>query len=63
MVSFQTRKPGGYRGVSSLKKPSYFMIDKAQSVPRKKIGDPIGRLSNHGVQAVNRALAVFFGFA
>jgi len=63
MVSFQTRKSGGDRSVSGLKKLSQLMVDKAQSVPRKKIGDPVGRLSDDDMSVVNRALAVLFGFA
>ncbi len=39
------------------------MVDKAQTVPREKIGESFGRLSNEHMLAVNRALAVFFGFA
>lgn len=48
---------------NGLQKPSQVMIDKAQTIPREKIGDTFGRLSNESLLAVNRALAVFFGFA
>lgn len=39
------------------------MIDKAQTIPREKIGDTFGRVSAESLLAVNRALAVFLGFA
>jgi len=48
---------------NGLDKPSQVMVDKTQSVPRTKVGEPFGRLSKENMQAVTRALAVFFGFA
>lgn len=48
---------------NGLQKPSQVMVDKAQTVPREKIGDTFGRLSNENLLSVNRAMAVFFGFA
>ena len=48
---------------NGLRKQSQVMIDKAQSVSRDKIGEIIGRLDTGSMQAVNRALAVFLGFA
>lgn len=48
---------------NGLKTPSQVMIDKAQSVPRDKVGAPFGRLEDETVLAVDRALAVFLGFA
>lgn len=48
---------------SGLRKPSQVMIDKAQTVSRDKIGDVFGHLSDDTMLAVNRALALFFGFA
>lgn len=48
---------------NGLRKPSQVMVDKAQTIPRGKIGKQIGRLSNEELIAVDRALAVFFGFA
>jgi mRNA interferase MazF len=38
------------------------MVEKASTVPRDRAGQLIGRLSPEDVSAVNRALAVFFGF-
>jgi len=48
---------------NGLRKPSQVMVDKAQSVPREKIGEVFGHLDDEGLLAVNRALAVFLGFA
>ncbi|OIR07072.1 toxin MazF [mine drainage metagenome] len=52
--------PGELNG---LNKPSQVMVDKPQSVARDKIGKVIGRLDDETMLAVNRALAVFLGFA
>lgn len=48
---------------NGLLKPSQIMVDKAQTLPREKIGNTIGRLDNEALLAVNRALVVFLGFA
>jgi mRNA interferase MazF len=48
---------------NGLQVPSQVMVDKAQSVPRDKVGAPFGRLDAESLLAVNRALAVFLGFA
>lgn len=48
---------------NGLLKPSQVMVDKAQTIPREKIGDTFGRLSHESLLSVNRALAVFLGFA
>jgi mRNA interferase MazF len=39
------------------------MVDKAQTVPRDKVGGIIGRLHEDTLVSVDRALAVFFGIA
>jgi hypothetical protein len=39
------------------------MIDKAQTISREQIGRAIGRPNDENPVAVNRALAVFPGFA
>ena len=49
--------------LNGLSKPSQAMVDKPQSIPREKIGAVIGRLDDGTMLAVNRALAVFLGFA
>ncbi|MCP5277042.1 MAG: type II toxin-antitoxin system PemK/MazF family toxin [Thiobacillus sp.] len=48
---------------NGLRVVSQVMVDKAQSVPRDKIGTAFGRLDAEAMVAVNRALAVFLGFA
>jgi len=48
---------------NGLETRSQVMVDKTQSVARSKVGGPFGRLSKADMLAVNRALAVFFGFA
>ena len=39
------------------------MVDKAVTLPREKIGKRIGAVEVDTMLAVNRALAVFLGFA
>jgi len=48
---------------NGLRKSSEVMIDKAHTVAREKIGKTIGQLDDESMLAVNRGLAVFFGFA
>jgi mRNA interferase MazF len=48
---------------NGLRKSSEVMIDKAHTVSREKIGKTIGQLDDESMLAVNRGLAVFFGFA
>lgn len=48
---------------NGLHRSSQIMVDKAQTISRAKIGQVIGRLSGDDMVAVNRALAVFLGFA
>ena len=49
--------------VNGLRKRSQVMVDKPQTVARNKIGKTIGRLDDDVMLGVNRALAVFLGFA
>lgn len=48
---------------NGLRKRSQVMVDKAQTVPRDKVGATIGRLHGDSLVAVDRALAVFLGIA
>jgi mRNA interferase MazF len=48
---------------NGLHKPSQIMVDKPQSVARTRIGEPFGRLDSGTMLAINRALALFLGFA
>lgn len=53
-------EPSAGNGLRAL---SDVMVDKAHTVAREKIGPRIGRLEDAAMMAVNRALAVFLGFA
>lgn len=48
---------------NGLRKTSQIMVDKAQSVPREKVGAPFGHLDDEAMIGVNRALALFLGIA
>ena len=48
---------------NGLLKMSQVMVDKTQTVPRDKIGTTLGRLDDTTMLSVNRALALFLGFA
>lgn len=48
---------------NGLRKPSQIMADKAQTIPRAKLGEPFGRLEDDRMLAVTRALALFLGIA
>ncbi len=47
----------GLRAVSDV------MVDKPQAIPRDRVGPTIGRLPDDAMLRVNRALALFLGFA
>ena len=48
---------------NGLMLPSQIMVDKIVTVGTNRIGARIGQLSGEGMTAVDRALAVFLGFA
>ena len=48
---------------NGLQKASQVMIDKVMTVKSVKLGKPFGMLSDVDMIAVNRALALFLGFA
>lgn len=48
---------------NGLREMSQIMIDKAMTLPREKVGEAFGRLDDAVMIAVNRALALFLGFA
>lgn len=47
--------------VNGLQKPSDIMVDKAQSVPRERVGDSFGHITAEQMLEVSRSLAVFLG--
>src|SRR4029453_4050254 len=57
------RIPIGPPPANGLRKPSHVMIDAIQTVRREKIGKVIGHVDNETMLAINRAWAVFLGFA
>jgi mRNA interferase MazF len=48
---------------NGLRQMSQVMVEKAATLPRSKAGPVMGRLSATDMSAVNRALALFLGFA
>jgi mRNA interferase MazF len=48
---------------NGLHSHSQIMIDKSHTVPWEKLSKPFGKLSDENMIIVNRALAVFLGFA
>lgn len=48
---------------NGLLKPSQIMVDKAMTIRRERIGEPLGRLDDETMVSVNRSLALFLGFA
>ena len=48
---------------NGLRKQSQVMIDKANTLPRSKVGSVIGRLAAAELIRVDRALATFLGLA
>ncbi|CAM5425124.1 type II toxin-antitoxin system PemK/MazF family toxin [Rhodanobacter lindaniclasticus] len=48
---------------NGLQKPSQIMVDKAMTVKRDKLGQPIGRIDADAMVEVERCLAVFLGIA
>jgi mRNA interferase MazF len=48
---------------NGILKTSQVMVDKAQTIPKEKIGKTLGTLDDRTMLAVNRALALFLGFA
>lgn len=48
---------------NGLQKASQVMVDKAMTVKRDKIGQPIGRIDLDVMVEVERSLAVFLGIA
>lgn len=48
---------------NGLHEKSQVMVDKAHTIAKEKLGKPFGRLNDELMLAINRALAVFLGFA
>lgn len=50
-------------GESGLREVSNLMVDKITTVPRTRLGDLIGRLSDEDIVRLGRAIVVFLGLA
>jgi mRNA interferase MazF len=48
---------------NGLQKTSQVMVDKAHSIAREKLSRPFGKLDDAFMVSINRALALFLGFA
>lgn len=49
--------------VNGLREPCSLMVDKITAVPRSKLGEQVGRLSDEEMVRLGRAVLVFFGLA
>lgn len=48
---------------NGLSQPSRLMVDKITTVPKARLGDHIGRLSDDDLIRLDRAIVVFLGLA
>ncbi len=48
---------------NGLRRASRMMVDKLTTVPRRKIGEHVGRLDDEDMVRLNRAILVFLGMA
>jgi mRNA interferase MazF len=49
--------------VTGIRESSRLMVDKVTTVPRSKLGERVGRLSDEDMIRLSRALVVFLGLA
>jgi mRNA interferase MazF len=49
--------------LNGLDRPSSLMVDKVTTMPRGNLQEQLGRLAEHHLVQLNRALIVFFGSA
>lgn len=49
--------------VNGVREPCSLMVDKITTVPRSKLGEDVGRLSDEEMVRLGRAILVFFGLA
>jgi len=48
---------------NGLRSPCSLMVDKLTTIPKRKVGDYVGRLDDEDVVRLNRAILVFLGLA
>jgi mRNA interferase MazF len=49
--------------MTGIREPSRLMVDKITTVPRAKLGERVGRLSDDDMTRLGRSIAVFLGLA
>jgi len=49
--------------VTGIREPSRLMVDKVTTIPRSKLGERVGQLSDDDTIRLSRALVVFVGLA
>ncbi len=49
--------------INGIHEPSRLMVDKLTTVPRRKLGEHVGRLGDDDMVRLNRATLVFLGLA
>ena len=48
---------------NGLRSPCSLMVDKLTTIPKRRVGERIGRLDDEDVLRLNRAIMVFLGLA
>jgi mRNA interferase MazF len=48
---------------TGIREPSRLMVDKITTMPRSKLGEKIGRLTDDDMARLTRSIAVFLGLA
>jgi mRNA interferase MazF len=48
---------------NGLKTPSRLMVDKITTIPKGKLRDRIGKVADHDIVRLNRAIVIFLGLA
>jgi mRNA interferase MazF len=57
------RIPVNADDATGIRQPSRLMVDKITTVPRSKLGERVGRLSDDDMTRLGRSIAVFLGLA
>lgn len=48
---------------TGIREPSRLMVDKITTIPRSKLGERVGRVSDDDMTRLGRSIAVFLGLA
>jgi mRNA interferase MazF len=57
------RIPVDANDTTGIHQPSRLMVDKITTVPRSKLGERVGRLTDDDMTRLGRSIAVFLGLA